>query len=149
MLLILALFVWRLAFHFSSFSLFKVTRKSDGKVYALKRVKINKMGRREISDALNEIRFGSFFEPTRKPLMLALSFGSLLSSMKVKGVVSFFEAFLHNKDTELCIIMEFCGSGDLSGKIERYKKRRQYINERVVLSLLSFSLIAYDLPFFS
>lgn len=98
-------------------SVYKVTRKSDGKVYALKRVKINKMGRREISDALNEIR--------------------LLSSMKVKGVVSFFEAFLHNKDTELCIIMEFCGSGDLSGKIERYKKRRQYINERVIWTYAS------------
>ena len=64
--------------------------------------------------------------------------------MKVKGIVSFFEAFLHNKDTELCIIMEFCGSGDLAGKIDRYKKRRQYINERVVcflfLCTLSLSL---------
>lgn len=35
-------------------------------------------------------------------------------------------------DTELCIVMEFCGCGDLAQKIERYKKRRQYIDERVI-----------------
>jgi NIMA (never in mitosis gene a)-related kinase len=28
--------------------------------------------------------------------------------------------------------MEFCGCGDLAQKIERYKKRRQYIDERVI-----------------
>jgi len=37
-----------------------------------------------------------------------------------------------NDDAELCIVMEFCGCGDLSQKIERYKKRRQYIDERVI-----------------
>lgn len=28
--------------------------------------------------------------------------------------------------------MEYCGCGDLSQKVERYKKRRQYIDERVI-----------------
>ena len=37
-----------------------------------------------------------------------------------------------NDDAELCTVMEFCGCGDLSQKIERYKKRRQYIDERVI-----------------
>ena len=38
-------------------SVYKVLRKSDNKIYALKRVKINKMSKKEIADALNEIRF--------------------------------------------------------------------------------------------
>ena len=38
-------------------SVYKVMRKSDNKIYAMKRVKIGKMGKKEISDALNEIRF--------------------------------------------------------------------------------------------
>ena len=49
-------------------------RKSDNKVYALKRVKINKMGKKEIADALNEIRF--------------------LAGIRHKNIVGFLEAFL-------------------------------------------------------
>ncbi len=87
-------------------------RKSDNKVYALKRVKINKMSKKEISDALNEIRF--------------------LASIRHKNIVGFLEAFLENNETELCIVMEYCGCGDLAQKVERYKRRRQYIDEDVI-----------------
>ena len=52
-------------------------RKSDSKIYALKRVKINKMSKKEISDALNEIRF--------------------LASIRQKNIVGFLEAFLGEK----------------------------------------------------
>ena len=81
-------------------------------MYALKRVKINKMSKKEIADALNEIRF--------------------LASIRHKNIVGFLEAFLENNETELCIVMEFCGCGDLAQKVERYKRRRQYIDEDVI-----------------
>ena len=90
----------------------KVIRKSDNKVYALKRVKINKMSKKEISDALNEIRF--------------------MASIRQKNIVGFLDAFLENSETELCIVMEYCGCGDLAQKVERYKRRRQYIDEDVI-----------------
>lgn len=93
-------------------TVYKVIRKSDAKMYALKRVKIGKMSKKEVSDALNEIRF--------------------LASIRHKNVVGFLEAFLENNETELCIVMEYCGCGDLSAKIERYKKRRQLIEEAVI-----------------
>ena len=32
----------------------------------------------------------------------------------------------------LCIVMEYCGWGDLAMKIKRYIKRREYIDERVI-----------------
>lgn len=97
-------------------------RKSDNKVYALKRVKINKMSKKEIADALNEIRF--------------------LASIRHKNIVGFLEAFLENNETELCIVMEFCGCGDLAQKVERYKRRRQYIDEDVIWRYLIQSLKA-------
>lgn len=103
-------------------SVYKVMRKSDKQLYALKRVKIGKMSKREIQDALNEIRF--------------------LASIRHRNVVGFLEAFLENNDTELCIIMEYCGCGDLAQKVERYKRRRQYIDEDVVWRYLIQSLKA-------
>jgi NIMA (never in mitosis gene a)-related kinase len=36
---------------------FRVLRKQDGQVYALKRIRITSMKRKEISDTLGEIRF--------------------------------------------------------------------------------------------
>jgi NIMA (never in mitosis gene a)-related kinase len=93
-------------------SVYKVIRKSDNKIYALKRVKINKMSKKEIADALNEIRF--------------------LASIRQKNIVGFLEAFLESDETELCIVMEYCGCGDLAQKVERYKRRRQYIDENVI-----------------
>ena len=51
-----------------------MVRKSDGKIYAMKRVKIGKMSKKEVSDALNEIRF--------------------LASIRHKNIVGFLEAFL-------------------------------------------------------
>lgn len=97
-------------------SVYKVIRKSDQKVYALKKVKISKMSKKEIEDALNEIRF--------------------LASIRHKNIVGFLHSFLENNDTELCIIMEYCGSGDLAQKVERYKKKRQYIDENSVWKYL-------------
>ena len=70
------------------------------------------MSKKEISDALNEIRF--------------------LASIRHKNIVGFLEAFLENNETELCIIMEYCGCGDLAQKVERYKRRRQFIEEDVI-----------------
>lgn len=70
------------------------------------------MSKKEIADALNEIRF--------------------LASIRQKNIVGFLEAFLESNETELCIVMEYCGCGDLAQKVERYKRRRQYIDENVI-----------------
>jgi len=94
----------------------QVERRADGKTYALKRVNISKMKQSEVSDTLNEIRF--------------------LSSVRHPYVVGFLEAFLDRNDTELCIVMEYCSYGDLAEKVERYKKRRQYIDEKVIWAYL-------------
>ena len=77
------------------------------KLKALTRVKINKMSKREIANALNENRF--------------------LASIRHENIVGFLEAFLKSDETELCIVMEYCECEDLAQKVDRYKRRRQYI----------------------
>ena len=42
------------------------------------------------------------------------------------NIVGFLEAFLENNETELCIVMEYCGCGDLAQKVERYKRQAIY-----------------------
>ena len=74
------------------------------------------MSKREVQDAVNEIR--------------------VLASVRHPHIVSFLQAFLDKGDSELCIIMEYCGCGDLAQKVARYKKRRQYVDERVIWAYL-------------
>jgi serine/threonine protein kinase len=74
------------------------------------------MSKREVQDAVNEIR--------------------VLASVRHPHIVSFLQAFLDKGDSELCIIMEYCGCGDLAQKVDRYKKRRQYVDERVIWAYL-------------
>jgi NIMA (never in mitosis gene a)-related kinase len=99
---------------------YQVQRKIDDKIYALKRVKISSMNKKDVDSTFNEIR--------------------LLASIRHKHVVGFLEAFIDNE--ELCIIMEYCGCGDLNQKIERYKRRRSYIDENVIWRYLIQALKA-------
>ena len=94
---------------------YKVERRGDrGVHYACKRIDISKMQKAELADAVNEIR--------------------ILSSIKHPYIVGFYDAFLARRDRELWIVMEMCGCGDLASKVERYRKKRKYMDERVVWS---------------
>ena len=94
---------------------YKVERRGDrGNHYACKRIDISKMQKAELSDAVNEIR--------------------ILASIKHPYIVGFYDAFLARRDRELWIVMELCGCGDLASKVERYRKKRKYMDERVVWS---------------
>lgn len=46
-------------------TVYKVTRISDGKTYALKKVNIEKMGQKELDDTVNEIRILASFKHPR------------------------------------------------------------------------------------
>jgi len=80
------------------------------------------MSKKEIADCLNEVRF--------------------LASIRQKNIVGFLEAFTENNEQDLCIVMEYCGCGDLAQKVERYKRRKTYIDEDVIWRYLIQSLKA-------
>jgi len=77
---------------------FKVLRKSDKVVYAMKRVKMASLTKKEKENALNEIR--------------------ILASVEHKNVIGYKEAFFEESEGKLCIVMEMADSGDLESKIK-------------------------------
>ena len=86
---------------------FKVRRRTDGNVYALKQVKLQNLTEKEKFNSLNEVR--------------------LLASLSHTNVISYCEAFLES-DT-LCVIMEFADNGDLLQLIRKYQRLESYIQE--------------------
>ena len=88
---------------------YKVRRKEDSKIYALKKVKLKGLSEKEKQNALNEVR--------------------ILASIKCKFVISYKEAFIDEKDQSLCIIMEYADKGDLYQKICYFKRMRYFFEE--------------------
>ena len=86
---------------------YKVRRKADDQIYALKKVNLGKMKIKEKENAMNEIR--------------------ILASVKHQNIIRYKECFI---DTEnLAIVMEFAGGGDLSHIIHNCKKHHQRVPE--------------------
>jgi len=95
---------------FGSVSL--VTRKRDGKVYAMKRVNIGKLNKKEKESSLNEIR--------------------ILASLSHPNIIGYKEAFFDEKTNTLNIVMEFAEEGDLEKKIKNNLKKRLNFEEETI-----------------
>ena len=87
----------------------KVKRKSDGVIYALKKVKFGSLTAKEKENSVNEIR--------------------ILASISHPNVITFKEAFIDETSNHLCLITEFADGGDLLQKISLVKKRRTHFPE--------------------
>ena len=81
---------------------YKVKRKEDNNIYALKKVKLKGLSEKEKQNALNEVR--------------------ILASVKSPFVISYKEAFIEEEKETLCIVMEYADKGDLYQKIVHLKK---------------------------
>ena len=90
-------------------TVYKVRRKADLKMYALKKVKLKNLSEKEKQNALNEIR--------------------ILASIKSDHIISYKEAFIEEKDKILCLVMEFANKGDLFQKITYYKQMQKSFEE--------------------
>ena len=93
-------------------SVYKVIRRCDRSVYALKRVDLRGANARLAKDALNEVR--------------------LLASLRHPHIVQFLEAFpdgRHRSDMRLCIVMEYARRGDLTKDIAAWRQRGRVMPE--------------------
>jgi NIMA (never in mitosis gene a)-related kinase len=88
---------------------YKVRRKADGNIYALKKVKLQNLSEKEKENALNEVR--------------------ILASIKSTFVISYKEAFIEDSDSSLCLVMEYADNGDLYQKIVQFKKMNCLMDE--------------------
>ena len=89
---------------------FKVRRKEDKKLYALKKVKLKNLKEKEKQNSLNEIR--------------------ILASIKSPFVISYKEAFFTEEDKSLNLVMEYADNGDLYQKIKLFKKKKMFFEEK-------------------
>ena len=78
-------------------SVYKVKRKSDKQIYALKKVRMLNLSKKEKQNALNEVR--------------------ILASIQDRNIIAFKEAFNDDSSQALCIIMEYADDGDVFTKI--------------------------------
>ena len=83
-------------------TVYTVKRLEDLKIYALKKVKIKKLSKKEKNNALNEVR--------------------ILASVNSPYIIGYKESFIDESDQTLCIIMEYADDGDLYQKINFYNK---------------------------
>jgi NIMA (never in mitosis gene a)-related kinase len=93
-----------------------VKRKTDGEIYAMKRVKVSKMSIKDRENALNEVR--------------------MLASLRHTNVIDYKEAFYDEESTTLNIVMEHADEGDLANKIKNHKTSKKYIPEADIWSYL-------------
>jgi len=70
-----------------------VLRKSDNGIYAMKKVKLQKLSSKEKENALNEVR--------------------ILASISHPNVIGYKEAFFEDSTNSLCIVMENADGGDM------------------------------------
>ena len=90
-------------------TVYKVKRKMDNKIYALKKVHIKKLSDKEKENSINEVR--------------------ILASVKSPYVICYKEAFMDETGRFLCIVMEFGDKGDLYQKICQFKKKNYCFDE--------------------
>lgn len=96
-----------------SFSeVYRVKRKSDGSVYAMKKVKMGKLSSKEKENALNEVR--------------------ILASVNHPNVIGYKEAFFEDASNCLCLVMENADGGDLLMLINNHKKKNTVFTEKQV-----------------
>ena len=88
---------------------YKVRRKEDSKIYALKKVRLQNLSEKEKENSLNEVR--------------------ILASVKSTFVIAYKEAFIDDNDQSLCIVMEYADKGDLYQKICQFRKMGCLIEE--------------------
>lgn len=96
-----------------SFSeVYQVFRKSDQAVYAMKKVKMQKLSSKEKENALNEVR--------------------ILASINHPNVIGYKEAFFEDTTNTLCVVMENADGGDMLGLINNKKKSKENFGEKMI-----------------
>ena len=86
--------------------------RENGVEYALKRIKIGNLDKKDKENTLNEVR--------------------LLASIKNPYVIGFREAFFDESTKEFCIVTDFAEGGDLFELIKSCSKEKVYLQEVIV-----------------
>ncbi|XP_068609945.1 serine/threonine-protein kinase Nek2 [Brachionichthys hirsutus] len=95
----------------------KITRKSDGKILVWKELDYGAMAEREKQMLVSEV--------------------NLLRELKHPNIVRYYDRIIDRSNTTLYIIMEYCEGGDLSSLIARCIRERRYLEEKLILRVMT------------
>lgn len=98
-------------------NVYKVRRRKDGQIYAMKKVNITTLSQKEINNALNEIR--------------------IIASIKSPYIISYKESFYSYEANSLYMITEYFDDGDLEKKIKCFSKSNLSFSEAEIWNLFS------------
>jgi len=94
-------------------SVYKARRISDGKIYAVKKVKMGPMTEKERENSLNEIR--------------------LLASLDCEYIIKYKDSFFDDETKTLFVVMEYAQNGDLANWIKALIKDGTFFSESQVI----------------
>ncbi|CAI2385917.1 unnamed protein product [Moneuplotes crassus] len=95
---------------------YKVLRKKDQQIYALKKVCMNSLTKKEKRQVLNEVR--------------------LLASIKHPNIISYKQAYIDEATSCLCAVMEYADKEDASQLLAQHRNKGQYFTEKQIWTIL-------------
>ena len=95
-------------------SVYKIQDKNDNKVYALKKIVLNKKDKEDLDSIKNE--------------------AYLLKAIDDENVIKYIDSFFY--DDSFYIITEFCSNLDLKSFINEHKKENKLINEQTIWEII-------------
>ena len=95
-------------------SVYKIQDKNDNKVYALKKIVLNKKNKEDLDSIKNE--------------------AYLLKIIDDENIIKYIDSFFY--DDSFYLIMEFCSNLDLRSFINEHKKENKLINEQTLWEII-------------
>ena len=95
-------------------SVYKIQDKNDNKVYALKKIVLNKKNKEDLDSIKNE--------------------AYLLKTIDDENIIKYIDSFFY--DDSFYLIMEFCSNLDLRSFINEHKKENKLINEATLWEII-------------
>ena len=96
-------------------SVYKIQDKNDNKIYALKKIVLNKKDKEDLDSIKKE--------------------AYLLKSIDDENIIKYIDSFFY--DDSFYIITEFCSNLDLKSFINEHKKENKLINEQTIWAIIS------------
>ena len=103
-------------------TVYKVCKKNTNKIYVIKQVSLLGLGEKEIMEYKSEAK--------------------LLSSIKSNYVVKYFDSFIDNHN--LNILMEYCDGGDLYQYLDKNKKKKIKLKEKIIWQIFIQMIIGLN-----
>ena len=92
--------------------MYKIKRKSDGKVLVWKELNYGKMAEKEKQQLVSEV--------------------NILRDLKHPNIVRYYDRIIDKQKAKIYIVMEYCEGGDMGQLIKKCKRTKDYIAEDVI-----------------